>query len=384
MRRGRRWTQGFLAKRIRADKADLSDCEQGARSSAFIANHIGLIADELNLTGQQILELQSAVQADDFLLRIKKRRNDKARAENAQAFQALMILPVSEIRHWLRVVFTKNKLREQFEHDAACDPTVSDVSARINRALGEDLVDDDVLTGIRLSIADACEYARSDRKPLEEISQMFLYWARSVASLDVEHKERKNALSSIRAALADLRDPFDRVVQRHLSHALCELGQESAMCTYLAATDDDEDDAEKNLSYIVRRSADSGDGLLLTECVLKFIAVDRGRSSAPLCALDLRTTASMLAAYRDSNGHGSTALLNLRRAEELGNACTPFLRSGQPAWCQEHHCANTSPRRCQQLAHLYARRVLKELRQFLTALPKRAKAMKAAIRPAPQ
>ncbi len=380
MRRGRRWTQKHLAPRIGADPTDLSDCEQGGRSSAFIANHLGLIADELKLTGQEILDLESATRADDFLVRIKARRSDEARQRNAHAFQALMILPVAETRQWLRVVFGRNNLQKRFEQDAAVQRGAPAWSRWIERSLSYDLVDEGVLASIRLSIGDACRVALNEKKPLslEEISQMLLYWARSVANLGMQHSERRNAHRLIKAALKDLRKPMDPVAKQHLTHALYELGETDAMCKYLAETEDDPVDASKNLDYLVRRSADAGDGLQVLECALKFIASDKARESVSTCALDLRTTANLLTTYRETNRRASRALVHLGRAEEISRSVMPLAARPQPLWCTEHRCENKAGKRCHQLAERYARRILKEVAAFARTLPQLGRELKAS------
>jgi hypothetical protein len=375
---GPEWIQDHLADRIGVTTSDLAKCEQGQRSSEFIKSHIGLIADELNLTGQEILDLQSATAADDFLSGIRKPRKDsRARGHKARAFQSLLSLPHDESRQWLRVVFSSNALREQFGRSAP--PSQPKTTRKRRLVIDQELVDPYVLGEIRRSLQETCEYARRQGAPLNRTSQMLLYWARSVALLKHNDPSRQRAVDVINDALQESRRSEDRVVQRHLSYALCEVSEFRPMCEYLSETHADPSDTETDMIYMARRSADAGSGLEVLDCALKFIATDRERKLTPLCTLDLRTMARVLKAYRDHGTGASAALSSLTQTKLLASVAAEFVASAQPQWFAAHPCGNRK-RTCHELADVYATQILAEIRRFSRTLSHTARALKDAAR----
>ena len=374
-RQGLEWTQDFLAKKLRVAVSDYSKCEQGKRSSEFIRSHIGLIADALALTGQEVLDLQSATQADDFLRGIRKpRRTLRARGHKARAFQSLLILPLSETRQWLRFVFAGNTLRDLLPPGSPGTSEPPRATRKRKTVIDQDLVEPNVLREIRVSLQEACEYARAHATPLNTISQMLLYWARSLSHPTATETDRRKAIAMIEGALPDATGDF--VVMRHLAHALCELGRHGAMCDYLSKTDGEAADSSSNMEYIVRRSADAGEGLQVLECTLKFIESDHKKALTPLCALDLRTTAQLLTTYRDGKTGSSTALSHLLRTKELLDVVSAYVELAQPDWCAGHNCANEVGKRCQDFADRYARSIIREVRRFSETLPEAARELK--------
>jgi transcriptional regulator with XRE-family HTH domain len=370
----RNLSQLTLAERMHVSPDELRNCEQGDQSTDFVNRNIGLIADILHPTGQELLQLQSAARADDFLHDIRlTRETEQTYQHKAKMFQSLLLLPEGEARRWLRVVFAANQLRDEFAGDGTFDSPKAHTLRKIEAVLDRPLVTPEMLVKIRKAIREACNFARSKDTELEKISQMLLYRARSVAVLPADDFDRQDAVRTLRETVAEAHEAaVDHVVRRHLAHGLCELGAEDAMCSYLAKTDTNKVDARKNLEFLLQRSADAGDGLKGIECVLKFIEWDRKKRSVPLCTLDLRTAAQLIARQVDDAKHCSTALQNIRATTALAAEVTEFLTQRQPEWFSEHLC-NPKGETCQQLADRYAGEIIAAIRAFSAALPEFAR-----------
>jgi len=382
-RQRRRLSQRLFAEKIHVNLDILRKFERGNWSSDFVLKHLVRISDELDLTGRELTLLQSATEADDFLRDIRiTRPTEEEYQYRARAFESLLMQPDSGKRGWLRIVFDTNGLGDELQAVGAATDGARH-SAKLSKILDGDLVNSDVLREIRGILRITCCSALDKGMPLDKISQILLYWARSVMSLKASHQEHMLAVDTIEAVLRELPDGTDWVVQRVLAHAMCELKHVDVMCHYLSRTHGVEEDAKQNLRFLVRRSADTNDGIKAMECLLNFLDSDIRRSSGAMCALDLRTATQLLAAYRSSDGKASTALESLQLTIRLATYATMFVASGPTLTWLRHRCAmKQKSETCQAAADRSAHAILDEIAAFSKALPSFAERFKGIIRTA--
>lgn len=375
--------QDDLADALHVTVDAVRHAERGDQSYDFINRNIGVIADKLGLTGQAMYHLQGATRADDFLRWIRATlRTEEEYPHKARAFQSLLILPEQETRHWLRVVFGHNRLYEHFRGSESPDPEPTEPHFRneAKRILTHELVDSPVLQEIRAKIAVACDQARGAESNVSQFSQMLLFRARSVAALDPRNQEHKNAVRSLLETLAEVEKAKDTdyVVKRVLSQGLCELGRAQMMCSYLAATEGAARDESENLEFLMRRSADSGDGMKALECTLNFLIADDMRKSAPMCALDLRTMSQLVARHWSrAKTHDSTIFQNLQLTGRLLRHVAAFRLKDQPRWLTTYSCSHSPS--CREIADRSANIVLAGIAEFTEALPEIAAEMHGAV-----
>jgi transcriptional regulator with XRE-family HTH domain len=361
--------QGILAEKLGVSERRLQDFEQGARERPLFDAPSALIAELLSLSGQEILELQSAHEADSFLRRIRKAPSRRAKA---RAFQSLMIMPVSLAREWLRVVLRHGTLASRI-------PVSDGLSTAAKKKLAEPLVDDLVLIEFRSSLRDACEHSVQNAD-LAEMSQMLLYWARSLAHTRKDDEQRVAATKILRDAITKAKQDGHRIAWRHLAHAMCELDEHSGdMCAYLLATTDDRHDERWNLDDLLRRSADRGRYVEAMECVVRFLEADM-TSSLPMCALDLRTASQILQASSKDHYGVVTSLADLTRTARLAQCLPAFLdRRTDRRRSFDHECSSPPNLQCADLARKYAARIGKHLAVFANTLPGRVDEFRATV-----
>ncbi|MDT5015068.1 MAG: Helix-turn-helix domain [Mycobacterium sp.] len=362
--------QGTLAEKLGVSERRLQDFEQGARERPLFDAPSAVIAEVLSLSGEEILELQSAHEADAFLRRIRKAPSRRAKA---RAFQSLMIMPVSLAREWLRVVLRHGTLASRI-------PASDGLSTAAQKKLDERLVDDLVLTELRSSLRDACEHSVQNAD-LAEMSQMLLYWARSLAQTGKDDEQRGAATDILRDAITKAKEEGHRIAWRHFAHAMCELDKDSGdICAYLVATTGDRHDERWNLDDLLRRSADRGRYVEAMECVVRFLEADMTRSSLPMCALDLRTASQILQASPKDRYGVVTSLADLTRTARLAQCLPAFLdQRANRRRSFDHECSSPRNQQCADLARKYAARIRKHLTVFADNLPGRVDEFRTTV-----
>jgi transcriptional regulator with XRE-family HTH domain len=362
--------QEILAEKLGVSERRLQDFEQGARERPLFDAPSALIAEVLSLSGEEILELQSAHEADAFLRRIRKSPSRRAKA---RAFQSLMIMPVSLAREWLRVVLRQGTLASRI-------PASDGLSTAAKKKLADPLVDELVLIELRSSLRDACKHSVQNAD-LAEMSQMLLYWARSLAHTRENDEQRGAATDVLRDAITKAKQDGHRIAWRHLAHAMCELDKDSGdMCAYLLATTGDRHDERWNLDDLLRRSADRGRYVEAMECVVRFLEADMTRTSLPMCALDLRTASQILQASPKDHYGVVTSLADLTRTARLAQCLPAFLdRRADRRRSFDHECSSPPNLQCADLARKYAARIGKHLAVFANTLPGRVDEFRATV-----
>jgi hypothetical protein len=252
--------QQSLANAIGCEDGEhVSHCEEGRCPSLnLIQPKIGLIADALDLTGQEIKNLRGAADADDFLLEIlKPAHSERPPKDQCLDFQLTVTAPASEMRHWLRIVFWDNCIDP--EKKRIFDSSNKDGKKKIAPPDARLLVEAGALKEIRARIKDILKTAEENRVSLEERLHVLLFFARSARNSE---PSRSEAITSLKTAI---KGPPSSLLTRHLlAYALCELGEHTFMCEYLKQTEERgkerEQDKETNIRFMRRIAADNGDG----------------------------------------------------------------------------------------------------------------------------
>lgn len=338
--------------------------EHGVHRPELVRSNPGLLGELLQLGRSQIELLKGAVAAEDFLDRFL----EASPTDQYKEFQAILSVPASEMRHWLRRIFLGNTLEPELKELATVEGNGKN-SRTLERIASAKLVDETILDEIRRKLMDSCAVALENGVGPDKMSQLLLFLARSASKLPADSTFRSGVLRVLKASHGDAKQP---PALRHICDGLDELGEGKYLCDYIKRTETEKPgadhrpgpDGEANLAFLKRLSNDNGQGIEVLNFLLRALHAHFRMERVGMLAIDFRTTAQLIASSRRDSQPWATPLGNLPDTLALREQAECLFGAGaRPPWFQSHRC-NSGDTYCQKIAIRYAGKTVEYIDQF--------------------